>query len=183
MPSDSLDVQALVQNCRYIIRERFFTISNSFKIKDELGRDKYNVRSKKLALGRKLIFEDMNGTVLLKIHRKGFHLLDQISILSAGDNELNQQVATIRQKFTFFKHSYKIYSIYGEYKLKGLNIFDQAFILKTKDGETIATANKKIFAMVNIYQVEIMDSNNDKKQDHSFILALIIALHCSIYSP
>ncbi|CAF1266560.1 unnamed protein product [Rotaria sordida] len=171
-----------ITNCRYLIREKFFTLSNSYKIKDELGHDKYIIRSKPWTLDRKLILEDMNGSALLKICQKGFYLLDQFSILSACDSNLNQQIASIRQKFTFFKHSYKIYSIYGEYKLKGLDIFDHAFVLKNKDDKTIAIVNKKFFAIADTYEVEIINSNNGRKQeDHAFILALIIVLHCSLY--
>jgi uncharacterized protein YxjI len=123
------------------------------------------------------------SSALLKIHRKGLHFLDQFDILSARDGESDQQIASIRQKFTFFKHSYKIYSIYGEYKMKGLDIFDHSFTLTNKNGRTIAIVNKKFFSLADTYGVEMIDTNNDKEQeDHAFILALIIVLHCSIYS-
>ena len=97
----------------------------------------------------------------MKIHQKGIHFLDQFNILSARDGESDQQIASIRQKFTFFKHSYKIYSIYGEYKMKGLDIFDHAFTLMNKDGKSIAIVNKKFFSMADTYGVEIIDSNNN----------------------
>ncbi|CAF0932089.1 unnamed protein product [Rotaria sordida] len=169
-------------NCRYLIREKFFTIGNSFKIKDELGHNKYIIRSKMWTFGRKLILEDMNGNALLKIHQKAFRFLDQFNILSARDGELNQQVASIRQKFTFFKNSYKIYSKYGEYKFKGLDVYDQAFVLKNKDDKTIAIVNKKYLAIPHTYDVEVINSINDQiREDHAFILALIIALHCLYY--
>lgn len=79
---------------------------------------------------------------------------------------------------TFFKHSYNIYSIYGEYKMKGLDIFDHAFTLANKDGKTIAIVNKKFFSMADTYGVEIIDTD---QEDHAFILALILVLHCSLY--
>jgi hypothetical protein len=47
--------------CRYQIREKVFTFSHHFKIKDESGRDKYTVRSKKWTLKKKLLLEDSNG--------------------------------------------------------------------------------------------------------------------------
>ncbi|CAF0866034.1 unnamed protein product [Rotaria sp. Silwood1] len=182
MTSAQVHMPKSITNRRYQIREKIFTIGISFKIKDEFGHDKYIIRSSPWTLGRKLTFEDMNGNALLKIHQKGFRLLDQFSILSARDSELNEPVASIREKFTFFKYSYKIYSIYGEYKLKGLDVLNHAFTLTNKDGKTIAIVNKKFFAIADIYEVEVIDSNNDKKQeDHAFILALIIALHCSVY--
>ena len=122
------------------------------------------------------------SSALLKIRQRGFRFLDQFTILSARDGESDQQVATVRQKFTFFKHGYMIYSIYGEYKLKGLDIFDHAFTLNNKNGQTIAIVNKKFFAMADTYGVEMIDSNNDKQpEDHAFVLALIIVLHCSLY--
>ena len=46
---------------RYQIREEFFTFNNVYKIKDESGRDRYTVRSKKWSLQKKLVLEDMNG--------------------------------------------------------------------------------------------------------------------------
>lgn len=47
----------------YQIRERFFTFGNSFKIKDELGLDKYTVRSKKWTLQKKLVLAYRDGQV------------------------------------------------------------------------------------------------------------------------
>ncbi len=95
---------------------------------------------------------------------------------------MDREIASIRQKMTFFKHSYDIYSIYGEYHMKGLDIFDHAFTLSNKDGKTIAIVNKKFFSMADIYGVEMIDANSDQEhEDHAFILALVIILHCSIY--
>ena len=47
-------------------------------------------------------------STLLKICRKPLHLLDQFSIFAARDNELNEQVASIRQKFTLLKHKFTV---------------------------------------------------------------------------
>lgn len=126
-------------------------------------------------------------SVLLKIQRKRFRFLDQFTILSvqdgeSEDGEAEEEIASIRQKLTFFKHSYRIYSANGEYKMKGLDIFDHSFTLTNKDGKTIAIVNKKFFSVADTYGVEMIDTNNDKgSEDHAFILALIIVLHCSIY--
>ena len=46
---------------RYQIQQQFFTFSNTYKIKDESGRDRYIVRSKKWFLQKKLVLEDING--------------------------------------------------------------------------------------------------------------------------
>lgn len=61
MTSDQIHTSQSIRPCRYQIRERFFTLGNNFKIKDELGRDIYTVRSKVWTLGKKLVLEDING--------------------------------------------------------------------------------------------------------------------------
>lgn len=82
----------------------------------------------------------------------------------------------------FFKNSYNIYSIYGEFKLKGLDIFDHSFTLLNKDEQTVAIVNKKFFSLGDTYGVEIIDSNAGEEQgDHAFILALVLVLHTSLY--
>lgn len=117
-------------------------------------------------------------SVLMKIHQKGIHLLDQYSISSCGNGEFDQPMATIRQKLTFTKHVYKIYSMYGEYKLKGSDALDHSFTLEKKGGPLIASISKKFFSISDIYTIDIVDTNHP---DHRFILALICVLHCSIY--
>ena len=45
---------------RYQIRQKLFSLLDSFKIKDEMDQPVFSVRSK-LAWGDKLILEDMSG--------------------------------------------------------------------------------------------------------------------------
>jgi uncharacterized protein YxjI len=61
MTSSQICTSESIRSCRYQIREKLLTIGNNLKIKDELGRDKYTVRSKKWTLRTKLVLEDMNG--------------------------------------------------------------------------------------------------------------------------
>lgn len=46
---------------RYQIRERRLSFGDTFKIRDESGRDAYTVRSKIVSIGDKLILADMFG--------------------------------------------------------------------------------------------------------------------------
>lgn len=126
----------------------------------------------------KLSDADLRRRALYKIHQNGIRLLDQFHILSARDEDSDRPVASVRQKLTFFKHSYNVYSDHGEYKIKGLDAFDHAFVVKNKDNRTIAIVNKKYMSIADSYGVEIIESEQD---DHAFILALVIVLHCSLY--
>lgn len=47
--------------CRYLIREKLFAFGSNFKIKDNTGRHRYTVRSKKWSLRTRLFFEDSDG--------------------------------------------------------------------------------------------------------------------------
>ncbi len=62
MTSAQVCTSESIRPCHYEIRERLFTLGNSFKIKDSHGCDKYTVRSKMWTLGKKLVLEDSNGT-------------------------------------------------------------------------------------------------------------------------
>ena len=46
---------------RYQIREKIFSLGDTFKIKDETGQDVFMVRSKIFSVGNKLSLEDMTG--------------------------------------------------------------------------------------------------------------------------
>lgn len=126
--------------------------------------------------------DSMKFSCLLKIRQKGFQFLDQFHIFSCEADGSDRSIASVRQKFTFFKHVYKIYSTYGELQLKGLDVFDHSFTLKKKDGQTVAIVSKKFFSIADTYGVEIIESSRlNETDDHPFILALIIVLHCSLY--
>lgn len=57
----SLPNKQSVPSRRYQIRQKIFSLGDSFTIKDEVGNDVYRVRSKLLSFGDKLAIEDMGG--------------------------------------------------------------------------------------------------------------------------
>lgn len=76
----------------------------------------------------------------------------------------------VKKKFTFLHARFNIDSIYGPYSLEGVDIFAHSFVLM-KDGQTVATVNKKFFSLSDTYGVEITSDT-----DHAFILALVIII-------
>jgi uncharacterized protein YxjI len=112
---------------------------------------------------------------LIKIQQELFHLHPTFNILSARDGESDRPLATLKKKFAFLHQKFNIDSIYGQYSLEGLDIFAHSFIL-TKDGYPVATVSKKFFSLSDSYGVEISG-----KEDHAFILALVIVLDQVIY--
>uniref|UniRef100_A0AC35G038 LURP-one-related family protein n=1 Tax=Panagrolaimus sp. PS1159 TaxID=55785 RepID=A0AC35G038_9BILA len=157
---------------RYQIREKIFSIGDNFKIKDEAGEPVFAVRSKIFSIGDKLVLEDMAGNALIKIRQELFHLMSRFTILSAQDN---QELATVTKKLTLLRPKFTIDSIYGNYKLDGLDILAHSFLI-LKDGQVVATVGKKFFSWTDSYGVEIVGS-----EDHAFIMSLVMVLDQVIY--
>uniref|UniRef100_A0AC34FRM1 Uncharacterized protein n=1 Tax=Panagrolaimus sp. ES5 TaxID=591445 RepID=A0AC34FRM1_9BILA len=179
--------QNLLSSRRYQIREKIFSFADNFKIKDELGQPVFIVRSKLFSFRDKLLLEDMDGNGLIKIRQELFNLLSKFKILSASND---QELAIVKQKFTFLRPKFTIDSIYGHFALDGLDFLGRSFrLLKDdgldflgrsfkllKDGKTVATVSKNFFSWSDSYGVDIFGD-----EDHAFILALVIILDQVIY--
>ena len=84
---------------RYIMKQKVFSLSDKFAIRNEKGEDAFFVNGEVFSLGHKLSFEDLQGNELLFIRQK---------LLSWGPTyELyrgEEHVATIKKEmFTFFQ--------------------------------------------------------------------------------
>ena len=84
-------------------------------------------------------------------------------------------MATVKQKFTWFRPKFDIESIYGKYELESLDIWAHSFTL-VKGGRVVATVSKQFWSMTDSYGVEIAGD-----EYHAFILALIIVLDQVLY--
>ena len=81
----------------------------------------------------------------------------------------------MKKKFALLHKKFHIESVYGEYKLEGLDIFAHSFTLNKND-RVVATISKKLFSLTDSYGVEII-----AEEDHPFLLALVIILDQIIY--
>ncbi|SKA93138.1 Uncharacterized protein YxjI [Caloramator quimbayensis] len=149
---------------RYQIRQRIFSLSDSFTIKDEIGEPHFIVRGRVFSLGDKLSLEDLYGNELFYIEQKLFKFLPEYHIFQNG-----VLVATVKKEFTLFKPKFFIESEYGAFDMAG-DVFGYNFQI-TKNGTNVATVNKKWFAFSDTYGVEIIDGENN-----AFLLALVIVI-------
>ncbi|BCZ46632.1 hypothetical protein psyc5s11_26990 [Clostridium gelidum] len=150
---------------KYQVREKLFSFTDDFTIKNEYDESIFNVRGKFLSLGHKLNLEDLNGNSLYYIEQKLLRFLPEYYIYDSKGN----QAAKIKKQFTFFKPKFIIESNYGYYELNG-NIFDHDFEI-TKNNSICAVISKKWFSLSCTYGIDI-----DENEDHAFILSLIIVL-------
>lgn len=107
---------------------------------------------------------------LIKIHQELLHLHRTYKILSGRNGESDRELATVRKKFSFINKKFSIDSVYGEYAIEGIDIFNHAYVIK-KQGQLVATISRAFFTLADTYGVEIVGN-----EDHAFIIALAIVI-------
>jgi len=150
---------------RYQIREKLFSFTDDFTIKNQYDEPSFNVVGKFLSIGHKLNLEDLNGNQLYYMEQKLFKFLPEYYIYDA----LGNQVAIVKKQFTFFTPKFDIESNYGSYELSG-DLFDHDFEI-TKNNNVCAIISKQWFSLACTYGVDINET-----EDQAFILSLVIVL-------
>lgn len=153
---------------RYLIRQRFFSLTDSFTIKDENGIDLYQCQRQLLSFGKKLRIFDMQGNELCYIEQQIFRFLPEYYLYISGE-----LVANVKKKFAIFKHDFTIDSKMGQYYVDG-DIFAHEFDIY-KNGLAVAHVSKRFFTLRDTYGVDIDD---DEEQISNLALAIIIDMVC-----
>lgn len=155
---------------RYQIRQRVFSLRDSFTIKDEYGTDRFEVQGKLFSFGNKLRIYSMSGEELVYIEQEVFHLLPRYNIYLR-----NSYAASVKKEFTFFKPRFYIESSMGNYEVEG-DIFSHEFQI-LKDGREAAYVSKKWFSFSDSYGAEIVDTENQE-----FMLAMVIVIDMVLHN-
>ncbi len=154
---------------RYIVKQKIFSLGDSFTIKDEFQNDIFIVRSQLLSFGKKLRMFDLSGNELCYIEQKVFTFLPEYNIYILGEN-----VANVKKKFAFFRNDFQIstpngnnYYVDGDFLAHEFSLF--------KGEKRIANISKKFFSFTDTYGVEIDDSQD---QISTLALAIVIDMVC-----
>jgi uncharacterized protein YxjI len=153
---------------RYVVRQKFFSLGDSFAIKDEFANDIFIVRSQLLSFGKKLRIFDLLDNELCYIEQRLFRFLPEYDVYIAGEH-----VANIKKKFAFLKHDFSITSTYGNYEIEG-DFWAHEFEI-IKNGSLVARISKKFFSFTDTYGVDIDDSQD---QMSNLALAIVIDMVC-----
>jgi len=149
---------------RYILRQKIFSLSDKFYIKDERDNPKYYVEGKIFSLGDKLKLFDLEGTELIYIEQKLLRLLPEYNIYKYG-----KLLARVKKELTLFRPKFNIESDYGNFTIEG-DFFGHDFSI-LKNGKPVAFVSKKWLSLSDTYYVDIVAD-----EDHPFILSLAIVL-------
>lgn len=153
---------------RYIVRQKIFSLSDSFFIKDEFGNDVFHARRQILSFGKKLRIFDLSGNELCYIEQKLFKFMPEYDIYIAGEH-----VANVKKKFALFRNDFVITSPGAEYYVEG-DFWAHEFEIY-RDQHPIAQISKKFFSFTDTYGVDIDDSQD---QITTLALAIVVDMVC-----
>jgi uncharacterized protein YxjI len=141
---------------RYQMKQKLFSFTDSFTIRNESNEDVYRVRGKFLSFGHQLSFEDLAGNELAYIRQKLLSFRETYEIYRSGD-----LFATVtKEMFSFLRHKFFI-DVPGPDDLEATgNFIDMEYSFE-RGGRQVARVSKAWFSFTDTYGVEIAEGEDD----------------------
>ena len=141
---------------RYLLRQKILSWGDDFTIRDESGRDWYQVKGKVFSFGDQLSFRDMQGNELAYIKQK---------LLAWGPTyEIHRDgvlVAVVkRELFSFLHHRFTV-DVPGPDDLEAEgSLTDHEYEMRRGD-LVVATVSKRWFSWSDTYGIEVAEGEDD----------------------
>ncbi len=151
---------------RYVIREKFFHITEDSTITDDAGRAVFQVNGKLFSIHDRLSIRDLTGNEVAAVNRRLIALTPTYEI-TRGDQEL----AEVRKKiFSPFIDRYTV-DVPGpdDLEITG-SLFEHEYTMR-RGGQVVATVSKQWMTLTETYGIDIAPG-----QDDVLILATVLAL-------
>jgi uncharacterized protein YxjI len=151
---------------RYVIREKFFRLTEDSVIHGEDGQPIYEVNGKLFSLHHTLVLKDLAGNELATVKKQIVSLTPKFHITRHGE-----EAATVRKKLiSLFADRFTV-DIPGpdDLHIKG-SLFEHNFTIE-RSGRLIATVSKRWVALTDTYGVETAEGEDD-----ILILAAVLAI-------
>lgn len=150
------------------IKQKVFSWSDKFFVKDEQGRDRYYVEGEIFSFGKKLHVYDMADNEVAFIQQKVFSFLPRYYVF-IGD----EQIAEVVKKMTFFFPKYYVegldWEVNGDFMAHDYEI--------TKNGSPIVRIFKEWMTWGDCYELDIAPG-----ADEIVALATVLAIDCATAS-
>ena len=147
------------------IKEKVFSWTDKFTIKDEYGEDRYTAQGELLSLGKKLHVYDRFGEEVITIRQKLVSLLPRYTIYVRG-RELGQLV----KKISFLRPKYVLegtgWEINGDFMALSFSV--------TQGGFPVFSIHREWMSWGDSYEVEIPDPSLELQA-----LAVVLAVDCA----
>ena len=152
---------------RYHIRERAWSLTEAFVIRDDAGNRVFEVRGKFFHIGDDLvIFERYTGEELVHIKQRVLSLLPRYEIYRNG-----QLWADVHEQFRFFGERFKVEGANGIiFHIDG-DIWRWNFTVSDDQGNLLAQIGRQFSIFRDSYAVDVAPN-----VDAPFILALAIVI-------
>lgn len=138
---------------KYYVKQKVFTLKDKFFIKDFEQNDIYQVEGKFISISNKLRLLKMDGTEVLNSKKKLFKIFPLYEIFTPEGGLM----ASIQKKFSI-KPKFDVQMGNLELKVQG-SFFAHSFSIY-KEGDVIASIEKKVFAFGDSYEIDIEDDSN-----------------------
>lgn len=146
------------------MKQKVFSFTDRFMIKDSFENNKYYVEGQLFSLGHKLYIYDMNGRELAFVKQRLMTWMPKFEVYVNGN-----LVTTVVKQFTFFKPSYTLeginWSIQGEFWQHNYCISDGV--------RDIAAINKAWLSWGDCYEIDIAEG-----VDEVLTIATVLAIDC-----
>ena len=141
---------------RYVMRQKFWSWGDDYKIRDAAGNDVFFVDGKVFSWGDKLSFQDMQGHEVAFIRQKLLHWGPTYHIEKDG-----RVVAEVRKHlFTLFRCKFTV-DVPGPDDLEATGgLLDREYTFG-RHGRIVAEVSKRWFSMTDTYGIEIADGEDD----------------------
>jgi len=151
---------------RYVIREKFFRITEDSVIRNEEGAPIYQVKGKLFSLHHTLVLSDLAGNELATVEKQLISIAPKFHITRHG-----VEAATVRKKLISpFVDRFTV-DIPGPDDLHVTgSIFQHNFTIE-RSGSVVATVSKQWVALTDTYGVETAPGEDD-----ILILAVVLAI-------
>lgn len=147
------------------IKQKVFSLSEKFTVKDQEENDVYYVEGSFMQLPKTYTVTNTAREEVAHITKKTFSLLPKFFVEVGG-----REVLTIKKEFTFFKSRYTIdatgIEVIGDW-------WDMDFEVQ-KVGEVVGKVRKKWFSWGDSYELEIW-----QEEMEALLVALVIAIDCA----
>lgn len=148
---------------RYI-KQKVFSWSDCFSVKDELGNDCYSVEGEMFSVGKKLHILDTTGQEVATIKEELLTFLPRYQVWIGG-----VQVAQIVKKMTFLVPKYEISGL--QWQITG-ELWEHDYQI-TRNDVPIVSIRKEWMTWGDSYELDISDPNDER-----IALAVVLAIDC-----
>lgn len=153
---------------KLLIKQRVFTLTDTYDIYDENGNVRYYVEAEFLTLGHQLHVYEAGGREIGMISQKLFCFTPTFDIIVGG-----RDLGTIQKKFTFFTPEYEIdfngWTVEGDFLGWDYDVYS--------GGRTIMHISKEILNWGDTYSINILNP-----EDELMGMMLVVAIDAAVCS-